>query len=403
MKQEMVFISYSRVNSDFAVRLAKDLDLAGINAWIDQSDIPTGARWDDTLQTAIDESSVLLVLLSPESTRSQNVKDEVGYAIDNGKRILPVLVRPCIVPLRLRRFQYVDFTKNPYERSLGEIKKLLGYNQESIQRETEAEKPARAEPIPQIHSQTSSSSKMIIAGMGIVVLALLVTIIFLKGKNLSPTATENQQSTKTPEKATVSIATSTIIAKATSPIITSATIAEWRDISASELGSPADTNIGARFRAVSDYAIKSGFVGGFPNFYFNNETVNYGTILLGQGAAEWRDVPASELGYRADADIGARFRAVQEYAQNNGFVGGFPNYYFNEILNYGTILLRQGAAEWRDVPASELGYPADADAGTRFRAVHDYAITHGFVGGFPNFFADESKQVYGVILIKAHP
>ena len=85
MKQEIIFISYSRVNSDFAVRLSKDLDLAGINAWIDQSDIPTGARWDDTLQKAIDDSSVFLVLLSPESTSSQNVKDEVGYAIDNGE------------------------------------------------------------------------------------------------------------------------------------------------------------------------------------------------------------------------------------------------------------------------------------------------------------------------------
>ena len=92
------------------------------------------------------------------------------------------------------------------------------------------------------------------------------------------------------------------------------------------------------------------------------------------------------------------------YAQNNGFVGGFPNFYSNnETLNYGTILLKRGAAEWRDVPTSELGYPADADAGTRFRAVHDYAIKNGFVGGFPNFFSDELKQVYGVILIKAHP
>ena len=198
MKQEMIFISYSRVNSDFAVRLAKDLDLAGINAWIDQSDIPTGARWDDTLQRAIDDSSVFLVLLSPESTRSQNVKDEIGYAIDIGKRILPILVRPCTIPLRLRRFQYVDFTNNPYEKSLGEIKGLLGYPPTSIQRETEAEKPAKAEPIPQIHAQTSPSSKMIIAGISIVALALLGTIIFLSEKNSSSIATRNQQSTKIP-------------------------------------------------------------------------------------------------------------------------------------------------------------------------------------------------------------
>ena len=403
MKQEMIFISYSRVNSDFAVRLAKDLDLAGINAWIDQSDIPTGSRWDDTLEKAIDDSSVFLILLSPESASSENVKDEIGYAIDNGKRILPVMIKPCVIPLRLRRFQYVDFTNNPYEKSLGEIKELLGHPQESIQRETRVEKPAKVEPIPRGNAQTRSSSKTIIIGISIVVLALLGTIIFLNGKSSPPAAAENQQSTKITIKATSPVAVSTTTAKATSAIITSADFAEWMDVSASALGNPADTDVGARFRAVSDYAIKNGFVGGFPNFYFNNETLNYGTILLRQGAAEWRDVPVSELGYPADADVGARFRAVQEYAQNNGFVGGFPNFYFNEILNYGTILLKQGAAEWRDVSATELGYPADADVGTRFRAVHDYAIRNGFAGGFPNFFFDESKHVYGVVLIKASP
>jgi hypothetical protein len=416
VKQEMIFISYSRVNSDFAVRLAKDLDLAGINAWIDQSDIPTGARWDDTLEKAINDSSVFLVLLSPESTSSENVKDEISYAIDKGKLILPVMIKPCAIPLRLRRFQYVDFTNNRYETSLGEIKKLLARPQESIQRETEAEKPAKAEPVPNANTPTRLSSKMIITGMSLVVVALLVTIIFLYGKSSSQVTTENQQSTKITMQATSPIATSTQTAKAASPIATStqtarttspiiATIsfAEWMDVSASALGYPSDNDTGARFRAVHDYAIENGFIGGFPNFY-NNEALNYGTILLRQGAAEWRDLSASELGYPSDTNVGARFRAVHDYARDNGFVGGFPNFYFNNgTLNYGTILLGQSVALWRDVPASELGYPANADAGTRFRAVHDYAIKNGFVGGFPNFFYDESKQVYGVILIKANP
>ena len=239
MKQEMIFISYSRVNSDFAVRLAKDLDLAGINAWIDQSDIPTGARWDDTLQKAIDDSSVFLVLLSPELTSSQNVKDEVGYAIDNGKRILPVLVRPCIVPLRLRRFQYVDFTNNPYEKSLGEIKELLGHHQESIQRETEAEKPAKAEPIP----QDTCPNEIVIeddhrwhehCGRGVT-----GDDNFPEMEKTHPQSQAgNQQSTRIPVKATSPIAASTITAKATSPIITSTSFAEWMDVSASELGNP---------------------------------------------------------------------------------------------------------------------------------------------------------------------
>ena len=119
------FISYSRVHSDFALHLAKDLKAAGLDIWLDQLDIPTGARWDDEIQKALDQSGIFLIILSPESIQSQNVKDELGYAIDAGKHILPVVIEPCNVPFRLRRFQYVDFTNKSYPDSLAEIQHLL--------------------------------------------------------------------------------------------------------------------------------------------------------------------------------------------------------------------------------------------------------------------------------------
>ena len=49
------FISYSRVNSDFAVRLAKDLKKGDYDVWLDQLDIPTGSRWDDEIEKALEE------------------------------------------------------------------------------------------------------------------------------------------------------------------------------------------------------------------------------------------------------------------------------------------------------------------------------------------------------------
>ncbi len=119
------FISYSRVNSDFAVRLAKDLRSTGYEIWLDQLDIPTGSRWDDEIEKALENSPIFLIILSTQSIQSQNVKDEIGYAIDAGKHILPVVIEDCKVPFRLRRFQYVDFTKKPYQESLAEIKDLL--------------------------------------------------------------------------------------------------------------------------------------------------------------------------------------------------------------------------------------------------------------------------------------
>lgn len=119
------FISYSRADSSFAVRLAKNLKSAGFDVWLDQLDIPTGARWDDEVETALEACKTFMIILSPESLESQNVKDEIGYAIDSGKEILPVKIKTGEIPFRLRRFQYVDFSKQSYQESLKEIKSIL--------------------------------------------------------------------------------------------------------------------------------------------------------------------------------------------------------------------------------------------------------------------------------------
>ena len=124
------FISYSRANSEFAVRFARDLRNAGFDIWLDQLDIPKGSRWDDEVEKALESSSTFMIVLAPQSIEWQNVKDEIAYAIDAGKHILPVLLQPCKIPFRLRRFQFVDFTNKPYEESLAEIKHLLSNTKE---------------------------------------------------------------------------------------------------------------------------------------------------------------------------------------------------------------------------------------------------------------------------------
>ena len=43
------------------------------------------------------------VVLSPRSVTSQNVMDEVSYALEEGKRVVPIVCEDCKVPFRLRR------------------------------------------------------------------------------------------------------------------------------------------------------------------------------------------------------------------------------------------------------------------------------------------------------------
>ena len=106
-----IFISYAREDSEFALRLARDLGSAGVNIWLDQH-IRPGVRWDRAVEQALRTCDRLLVILSPASVASENVLDEVALAFDWEKQIVPVLYRPCEIPFRLRRLQYVDFTSD---------------------------------------------------------------------------------------------------------------------------------------------------------------------------------------------------------------------------------------------------------------------------------------------------
>lgn len=120
-----VFVSYSHSDMEFAGRLVKDLEQAGYEAWLDRTDIQTGARWDDEIVRGLDSSEIFLVILSNKSTNSQNVKDEIGYALDHNKQILPLLIEPCEVPFRLRRIQYVDFTALKYREGIESVLQII--------------------------------------------------------------------------------------------------------------------------------------------------------------------------------------------------------------------------------------------------------------------------------------
>src|SRR4051812_18601470 len=107
-----LFFSYTRRDENFSLRLAKDLISYGVNVWMDQLNIRPGAKWDYEVEKALEASQTILVVLSPRSVKSQNILDEINYAIEENKKIIPVLMEKCLIPFRIRRLQYVDFNEN---------------------------------------------------------------------------------------------------------------------------------------------------------------------------------------------------------------------------------------------------------------------------------------------------
>lgn len=161
------------------------------------------------------------------------------------------------------------------------------------------------------------------------------------------------------------------------------------------------------FRHRAEYASKNGFAAGFPNFHEarkGNDIVG-GTVLIKHGMVYWLDVGHHLLDYTPLNDFAARMRATQKFAVKYGYIGGFPNYFHADYgggVVCGTFLLTNKSAEWRDVPLSELGNPPLNDIGARMRSANDYAFRNGYLGGFPTFYhTDYGKGIVcGIILIK---
>ena len=113
---QKAFVSYSRADKDFVLRLCQDLRAAGASIWLDQLDIHPGEEWDEAIERGLSECGRMLVVLSPNSVTSENVLDEIGSALSKKKTIIPVLYRDCEIPYRLNRIQYVDFRTDYSER-----------------------------------------------------------------------------------------------------------------------------------------------------------------------------------------------------------------------------------------------------------------------------------------------
>ena len=106
------FLSYARADETIALRLASDLIAAGVSVWVDQYDILPSQHWDRAVESAVRSCGGMIIVLSPRSVASPNVADEISVAIDDGKAMIPVLIEPCTLPLRMTRMNYIDATRD---------------------------------------------------------------------------------------------------------------------------------------------------------------------------------------------------------------------------------------------------------------------------------------------------
>jgi hypothetical protein len=86
-----VFISYSSKDSTIATQFRDYLSQLGVNAFLAEIDIPTGAKWKDSIISALNQSKWLFFLATPSSCKSTAVMHEVGAALFSKKQLIVIL------------------------------------------------------------------------------------------------------------------------------------------------------------------------------------------------------------------------------------------------------------------------------------------------------------------------
>lgn len=106
-----VFVSYSVKDQALADAIAGHLGNAGLTYFMAPKSIRPGEAWADRIRIELQACRYLVVLLSPNSIRSEWVTTEWGAAWALGKHIIPVLYRcdPGALPPRLASIQVCDF------------------------------------------------------------------------------------------------------------------------------------------------------------------------------------------------------------------------------------------------------------------------------------------------------
>ncbi|MEP7284182.1 MAG: TIR domain-containing protein [Chloroflexota bacterium] len=91
---QSIFISYSRRDKVFVRRLFDALETAQRSIWVDWEGIPYSAEWWKEICEGIEKSDTFIFVVTPDSLGSKVCNDELAYARQMNKQIVPVIRRP---------------------------------------------------------------------------------------------------------------------------------------------------------------------------------------------------------------------------------------------------------------------------------------------------------------------
>jgi hypothetical protein len=124
-----VFVSYSRRDVERVDLIVESLLEEGIGVWIDRSGIEAGQTWREQIVEAIDTCEAFILMLSPNSVLSDNVRREIDLALDSKRTIFPLRLEPVElsrgIRYQLTGLQFIDVHQLGFEESMQRLLNTL--------------------------------------------------------------------------------------------------------------------------------------------------------------------------------------------------------------------------------------------------------------------------------------
>ena len=199
-----IFISYSTRNSEYAYRLAEQLQAKGFDVWIDNAQLRSGSNWWESIVLALRDCAAFIVIMSPEARQSKWVQREVTLADNWNKPTFPLLMAgqnwEIFVLTQFRNVSdgslpperfYTDLAMHTPRRSEGGSIVTTTATLPDDDDDTTTIEEIRNPPPPEEISDKPSRTFILLASVMIAVfLTVLAGIVFLVSNNREPTDLE---------------------------------------------------------------------------------------------------------------------------------------------------------------------------------------------------------------------
>jgi hypothetical protein len=206
-----VFISHVSQDKEFARRLAKGLQDAGIEVWLDEFEIKIGDNLIQRINEGLEACDYIIAVISRNYINSQWTRQELNaFAMrevsDNKSTIIPLLIEDCEIPVFLRDKVYADF-RSDFDEPLKQIIKALKAKQKprrDVKVPTKVAKDRKAASLEfqakKLQKHLRDGELVLVAGAGVSVAAGVPTwpvllnelLSSLFGKKLENTNHSNQ-------------------------------------------------------------------------------------------------------------------------------------------------------------------------------------------------------------------